>query len=279
MRGIVVSPEIYISDKNRMVIKNSGIDPIKLRQYLLYWDKIDFPDNNIISFGSSPEVKYLMEVDALQRSEVRLNLSGDMVDLYLKSQMEAFKENNNVEKGSWSIAQPQRKLILDEGSSIQTRSLEIELYDCLPIPSSIVSLEDILIFKQRRNDELLEFRYLMDSLYQDVETSFDIERQFRKTIEQLQSKIVDIHRVMDESKITRLKASISVNLDLNAAVIGGLKGFLAGKYFSFPTEWGAIIGAASSVIKFNAPLTLKPKQTPNELRDFAYLYFAHKELE
>lgn len=175
MRGVVVSPEIVVSH-NSLFVNNSDIAPIKLRQYLMYWDEIDFPTNNAIYFEGTPEVNYLQSLGILKRSHINLGLSGQLTELFLKSQYEAFRLNSLEAPGSWAFAQPQYELSLLESDSVKTRTLEVELYQSLPIPTAEVPLEKILEFKVRRNDELLEFRELVDNLYSDIITSGDQER-------------------------------------------------------------------------------------------------------
>lgn len=277
MRGIVITPEIEIFEENGMYIKDSNIHPLKLREYLLYWDKIDFPTSNIITFGGSPEIYYLQEVGVLKRSRVNLNESGEMVDLFLKSQMQAYLTNNDKDKGSWSIVQPNFKLALPTESSIQTRALEIELYNSLPIPKNDVPLEEILEFKQRRNDELKEFRYLMDSLYEEILKAQDTERAIEKNIDLIQRKVIDIHRVMEESRIKRIFGSVKVNLSLSDAIKQGLIWGTGGAIFSFPVELGALLGTTASFIKVDTEVALQPKILPPELKDYAYLYYTQKE--
>ena len=38
-------------------------------------------------------------------------------------------------------------------------AIEVELYECLPIPASDVPLHDILEFKEKRKDELMQFMF------------------------------------------------------------------------------------------------------------------------
>ena len=66
MRGIIADC-VFNGDRTSLSI-NGGIDPFRLRQYLMYWDKIDYPLNNIICVESTPEEKYLEEVGVLQRT-------------------------------------------------------------------------------------------------------------------------------------------------------------------------------------------------------------------
>ena len=49
-RGIVIMTP-FSFDGTALELRGP-IDPVSLRQYLLYWDKIDWPDNNMFSFGT-----------------------------------------------------------------------------------------------------------------------------------------------------------------------------------------------------------------------------------
>lgn len=174
MRGIVISP-IKIIGRNSMLI-DGGINPEKLKQYLLYWDKIDFPQSNIIGFGNSPEIEYLKEIGVLKQSRIGIDSSGEMTELYVKSQLKALELNNEKERGCWTLGQENIELVLPKSESIVKKGVEIDLYKSLPIPAEEVSLEDILIFKDERKDELLNFRELMDNLYIEFLKSADSER-------------------------------------------------------------------------------------------------------
>ncbi|MFD2616156.1 DUF6236 family protein [Terrilactibacillus laevilacticus] len=279
MRGIVISP-VEITGKNSMVIK--GLNPIKLRQYLLYWDKIDFPKNNLIGFGESPDIEFLKQVGVLKQTNVQVLLSGEMTELYLKGQIIALNKNNEAEKGCWSLGQTNTHLVLPKNDTVKKRNIEINLHQALPIPSDKVSLDDILYFKERRKDELLSFRGMMDELYLEVADSSDQDRAEIKNIEKLQRSLMDLHKVMDESFSHRLLGGLKVEIDvpnLFDAAIKTAKGAGAGAVFHFPVEYGAILGLASSFIKVSSEVSLRPKAIPDNLRDFAYLYYAEKELQ
>lgn len=275
MRGIVISP-VKIIGKTSMEV-NGGIDPGKLRQYLLYWDKIDFPQNNLIGFGESPEVQYLKEVGVLKQTSVQILLSGETTELYLKGQLKALELNNEKEKGRWTLGQEGIDLVLPKSDSVMEKGIEVDLYNSLPIPTAEVSLEDILFFKEKRKDELLEFRSLMDNFYLELLKSGDSERAMVAYIEEIQRKIVELDKVMNESKIKRLKESVKIKFDLKEAVRNTFIGGFGGTSLGFPTT-GATLGFASSVINISSEISIKPKVIPSELKDYAYLYYSTKEL-
>lgn len=278
MRGIIVSPEYHRSGENGIFFKRTDIDERKLRQYVLYWDKLDFPDNNIISIGGSPEIEYLESEGVLQRTTYTLNsFNSDIVSLFSRLQLETFRINNETENGNWSLAQPNSELFLPKDQSVITRNLEVQLYQSIPIPTSEVSLGDILTFKENRKDELLEFRGLMDDFYFELINSGDSERALISYVERVQRKIIEIDRVMNESKMSTFKGSVKIQFDLKKALKNTLIGGIGGSQFGFPTL-GSTLGFASSFINITSEMSLKPKVIPNELKDYAYLYYADKEL-
>jgi Family of unknown function (DUF6236) len=276
MRGIVISP-VKITGKNSMSV-NGSIDPLKLRQYLLYWDKIDFPQSNVIRFGETPEIKYLKDAGILKQTNVGIHLNGELTELYLKSQLKALEINNKNKKGSWTLGQENIELVLPKGDSVVDRGVEVELYNSLPVPSEEVSLEDILNFKEKRKDELLYFRSLMDNMYLELLDSADSERAINVYIQRLQKGIMELDQVMKESKLSKFKGSVKIQFDLKEALINTFIGATGGTAIGFP-DAGAALGFASSFINITSEMSLKPKEIPSELKDYAYLYYSSKELK
>lgn len=276
MRGIVVSPEIVISGKNSMSVNGGEIAPLKLRQYLLYWDQIDFPTNNIMSFAGTPETDYLESTGSMKRSRVSVEMKGELVNLFLQSQVKALHLNNRMEPGRWSLAQPRHELVLDRDSSDINRTIAVELYQSLPAPTKDVPLADILEFKERRKDELGEFRGLIDSLYSEIIISGDQEMAKVAKLDELARKANDIDRLLEESLIQKIKQSLKIQFDYNSLVAGtgaAVLGSLSGN-----PEAGIIAGIMSS-IRVNSEMSLIPKGLPDELKDYAYLYYSQKEFD
>jgi|SRR5690625_48784 len=274
MRGIIISPVKIIGQNSLQV--SGEINPITLRQYLLYWDKIDLPINNIIGFGDSPEIKFLKNEGVMQQTNIKILEGGEVADLHLKAQLQALEINNQKDKGRWTLGQENIDLVLPKNNFIKSDGIEIDLYRSLPIPTTETSLEDILKFKDKRKDELLEFRYLMDTFYLEIIKSGDSERAMIASVDRIQKKISDIDRVMNESMFSRIKGNLKVNIDLKEVTKNTLLGITGGLHFDYPTS-GALLGFAASFINIKAELMLKPKKLPIELQDYAYLYYANDE--
>ncbi|AVK50682.1 hypothetical protein AXY43_23165 [Clostridium sp. MF28] len=280
MRGIIVTSE-YSGDKDNLTVCGGGINPTKLREYILYWDRIDYPTNNIIFNELTPDEEYLQKANLLKRTHNILNGKVSVnPEIFIQSQMNALKENSKNMDETWSIAQPTKDIILPSNDSVNTRNIQVELYDCIPIPSANISLEDILNFKEHRYDELMEFRILMDEMYLSIINSGDIQLSKDMCANRLQTKIIELNRVMAESKFKRMLGSVKVEVDIPQVSnlgMGALYGCFLGSKLNFPTA-GTFLGLASSCIKVSLEKSLKPKELPEGLKDYAYLYYAHREL-
>lgn len=274
----MISTGVNIIGPNSIDLGAQIIPSIQLRQYLMYWDKIDLPNNPIITSPETEEMTYLREVGFLERSKIDRPLAGEFVDMFLKSQMWAFNKKNEVDPASWSLAQPTSHLILAKDESIMTRSLEIELYNCLPVPSEESSLDDILKFKDKRRDELLELRMLMDNFQDEIHTSLDSERKKEIVMRNLEKKLKDLDTVMQESYIKRVYRSVKLNVEPKKQLTQALATFGAAGSTGLPLEISALAGFTSSFIKVDYNELLRPKSLPENLNNYAYLYYQKKEI-
>ena len=178
------------------------------------------------------------------------------------------------------MGQNSSKLYLPEDKSIKANAVQLELYNCIPVPKEDTPFDDILDFKERRRDELIEFRRVMDDMYDEILSSEYQDLKENRCIEELQNKIIDINRVMDESPIKRVLSSMNVEInisDLAQAVANTFTGYNLGEKIGFPRV-GAAVGLAASAINVTYNASLKAKGAPDNLKDYAYLFYAKKEL-
>lgn len=282
MRGIIA--DCRFSGDSRSLSISTGIDPMRLRQYLLYWDKIDYPINNIIHIGFTPEEEYLQDIGVLQRSQFQIITGTDGIrinpEIFIACQLRALEINNQNKDEIWSIGQNSENLILPSEKCVLTDTAQLQLYNCIPAPSENTPFDDILDFKERRKDELMEFRRVMDEMSDKIVNSFDQELQIKRCIEELQNRIIDINRLMDESCIKRILSGVSVEFnisDLGSTAISAGAGYLFGEKVGFP-ELGAVVGLVSSAISIKYSSSLKPVGLPDNLKDYAYLFHAKQEI-
>jgi hypothetical protein len=104
-----------------------GLEADDLRRYLLYWDRIDFPDNNVFSVRSSPDVAFLMSAGVLTRTRIQFSSVRDTGLGYVLAPFEAFRRLNGQEPGQWSLGQGTSSWhVPNEARSFETRAVEIE---------------------------------------------------------------------------------------------------------------------------------------------------------
>ena len=270
-RGIVVTPKFTVSGTSLHFPGLVGIAPDDLRFYLLYWDKIDYPNNNLIHIASSPNDQFLIDAGVMTRTNIAVNASGGMETLYVSAQLDALRQLNTRDPGQWSLAQTSNAFYLPESESTETRSIEIELFSVLPVPTENVALEDILRFKEKRHDELVRLRIAMDKLYLDVDRSNDIPRAKNAAIIELEETLKALNRVANESWTTRLLPNLRVEFSLSELAGSAAAGELVGQRFGITPGVGAAIGAVSAAVKLGYGTVRRVKGLPDELKDFAYL--------
>lgn len=279
MRGIVAGIEYGGSVNNLQIY--GGLDPEKLRQYILYWDKIDYPDNNLIGYELTPDEEFLLKCGVLERTMCRFSGTVSIgANLLLDIQLAAFNEHCKQKDEIWSIAQPTREIILPENKSILKENLQVELYNCLPVPAIDTPFETILDFKQRRNSELQAFRALLDNMYEDIISHPDADFATRKSIENIENALIDIDRTLGESKIRRSVKNMKAQLNISQLVNTGVK-FAAGTVIGQNLGLGrfsGIVGAGLSAINITKTISQTPKFLSPEQTDYAYLFYIKKEI-
>ncbi|MGH7181466.1 MAG: DUF6236 family protein [Nitrospiraceae bacterium] len=276
-RGLVITPNFTYDGEVLHIL--GGFAPESLRLYLLYWDKLDWPDNNIISFGEGEaDMQALKAIGVLERTPVQFNtFSGNVGDAMLRMQVAALEARNNKDPGNWSLAQRSSILVSPENAIPQTRSLEVELYSSIPVPLPEVSFDDVISFKQRRRDELLHFRAVMDTLYQEVIQSGDVPRARNQAIDRIERAVQDLHAAFAESFGRRLLSSLKVELNLPSIAAFAAGGAAAAQSYGLSLALGAAIGAVGAAVKFNLSY-IRKGHVPETLKDYAYLHSLEKEL-
>lgn len=271
MRGIVISPFNILGQNS---IRLNDILAMRVRNYILYCDAIDIPVNNIVGYGLDKELEYLITTGVVRQTRVTISGSGEVTKLYMQGQMQVFEFNNNVDKGLWSLGQDNLDMVFPEEMTIKLRSLEVDLNNRLPIPSRLSSFDDILRYKIKRNDELLAFRALMDEFYLEILDSSDSERALQVKINKVLKSITEIEKTMSESSIIKFCKGMKVSLDIPAALKGAGLGTLFTNVVDMDSAIGAFVGGTSNLFNVEINDVFKPKKIPENLSDYAYLYYA-----
>ena len=98
-RGIVVSTPFDFDGEDLQL--KGGFDAADLRQWVLYWDKIDWPTNNLIHLSSGgPEIDFLEQEGVLVRSDIRIAGGGNIGWGMVIAQGEAFRRHQEEAPGA-----------------------------------------------------------------------------------------------------------------------------------------------------------------------------------
>lgn len=219
-RGIVVSPPFSI-------LPSGGIQcggdppPLEMRKYLLYWDKIDYPDNNLVSIHSD-DIDALMQLGVLERTFVHFQgkFNSGKGEFFIAAQEKVFSKRSELFPGSWSMAQLSTTPFYTQGD--RKTAIDFELYGALPVPAASTPFYDILEFKEHRSDELIAFRAHLDDVYQRILNSPDSARARNTEIDRLESAIHNISRTLDESKIKKTIGSLRSTMQSEPISIFGI---------------------------------------------------------
>jgi hypothetical protein len=199
---------------------------------------------------------------------------------FVKPQALAFSKNNADGSGLWTLAQSNSFLTLPAGE--MARTLEVELYRAIPVPSRETPIEEVLELRRRRSDELRAYRGAIDDLYLEIIRSPDIPFAKNRAVEKLQQSVVDLHRVMSETRMGQSVVSVKVDfnpLDPWEAIFRA--GTLGGVGFNFgltAAALGAAAGLASAAIRLRPQQVRRLPNIPRELSAYAYLATIEAEL-
>lgn len=175
MRGLIISPPIDING-NKMIPKSHNLDNEDLRFSIMYWDRLAWPKS--IIFGSHPtdDEKFLEASGILYRPHLP-------IPSYIKSGAEhLFKEQEITylnyeasEPGVWSIGHGINSLrdIAATSEVAESTDVLLTLLSAVPVPKGDVPFAEILEFKHRRRDELLNFRAHMEAMVEAIKSAED----------------------------------------------------------------------------------------------------------
>lgn len=268
MRGIIIYPEMRRTANGGVMIVNSRVDPLMVRRAALYWDRIDHPTSQAIYVALSADEKRLKEAGVLV--ETRITDAFQTQNILLEAPGRALLAHHSREPGQWALAQASPDLVIPSSLAEPTRCLEVELHEALPVPGADVPIQDVLQFKHRRKDELLAFRAAMDSLYSKVIAAPDAARAEDAAVVELQNRLADVSRVVDEQPWRRALTSLKVELSVaDLAMIGTI----------LDHPLARIVGAAAASIKIGGAVAAGFKNPIPGLRDYAYLGYVMNELD
>jgi hypothetical protein len=270
-RGLVISCPIKISGTSGLHIVTTALDLQELRFSLLFWDKLDYPTNNLISIGLDREGQFLESDGVLKRTNIRVIGSGDMAAGFVQAHVTAFRNLDATEPGVWSLATGANAVSFPEADFDPGRGVLVSLYRAIPVPDKDVPIQDILEFRARRRDELITLRNYLEDIYERIISAGDGALALDKEIERLKSAVDDHVKVSRESGFKLRLVDIEANLNFVPAVTTAAVSYFAGA----PFVASIIAGSAAALNVKIGPSLKRHKATATP---FKYVSSYHREL-
>lgn len=275
-RGLVVCPPIEI-EGNHLFAKSSSLDPQELRFALLFWDRLVWPSSRNIHFASGPDEAFLESAGILTRPDYTIN--GPAAQGIARGQVQAFQDLERREPGVWALAQGENSLMLKDGFVDEGKGALLELHHAIPIPKHDVPLAEILEFRLRRRDELVQLRRHIESFVSEIEGSADKPLALQKRIAELDQACANLLIVGKEWQfpvyLSNMKASFSLTPQkFLPFVLGG---------WTFGERYGLTVAAAAaalagtvSTLEIKGDFGLRSVRRP--MSPYRYAYQIHREL-
>lgn len=279
-RGIIAAPGIITPLPNGFRMERS-LSVEELNYYILYWDNVVIPGNNLIYVGV-PGEEELIACGAITRPRVAFQgmFQGTQVaNAVLACQGIVARELLKDRGVDWVIHQIGARLSIPSDDLERRNILRITLSDALPVPAAGVPVVDILEFKERRRDELGELHLALDAIYEDILKASDTDLASRKAFGDLKKAIEALDAVAREKLRSDRKYNLSVQLGFDGAAAA--PAIAAGALFDALTTGFTIpIGTIGSTLLSTLKITSAADYTfgpAHDMKKLSYLSNASDE--
>ncbi|MFT7030218.1 MAG: hypothetical protein ACJA2C_001614 [Marinoscillum sp.] len=273
-RGIITNTGRMVRNDSQSVSLSGGLTDNDLNYYLMYWDKIVMPTNNIFHLAIRDEEE-LLKTEILERPRVAFsswttNVENGSFDPFVIAQ--SIVANNLLSKDKltdWTIHQLGEEIVIGNDQKKEFDAIKVELLKCLPVPDGQLNFAEILEFKEKRKDELSELHSKIDSLYLDILNSPDKDFALRKSVSEFNESIENINSVSEErfKSLTKYNLTTELNLngkDLSVAIASGAIFDFYTTGFTIPI--GTVVSGLASLIKVKANRTTSIEKAENKLK-------------
>jgi len=271
-RGLIISQQIAVGG-NALGIISSEFHPQDIRFWLLFWDKMVCPLVEGLAFGTGETGQFLEEIGLLERPYY--NFGGGFGDRVVRAHMAAYDDLDKKEPGAWSIAEGTNSFIIPTARLRDRGGISVELNRAIPIPDKEVAIYDILEFKAKRKDELLNLRVHLDGIARAIDDSDDQQGELSRQVKLIDGACSDLIRLNQEWRMPFRLSGIKMSLDLRpTATLGSFfAGLGAGnQYYGMPMVASlglATLSAVGASIKFSGDFGLN--RTSPTLLPYKYM--------
>ncbi len=153
-----------------------------------------------------------------------------------------------------------------------------EFQNIFPVPAENVSLTNIITFKRKRREELLNFRNVIDGFKSDlgeVKDNSDLKYILVKHKELIEKNCLTLQRIFKDSAITTTGGVIKNLLNIKSPTFLTTIGAAAGKVTKLadmPLEWIGLGMGAMGIIQVGTYLIDKSNERKGKMLDSSYSY-------
>jgi len=258
-RGIIISNPMRI-DGSSVSIDSTDVDQDELRRALLFWDRLIWPSTSGIYIDGGPDMDFLVGEGKLLRPNFLVN--GDCAIGLSMAFSETFRILEHRAPGQWIMSGGVNSLKYHGRGVEEGRGVFADLINAIPIPDRTMPLEDIIIFRSKREPEVIALRTAIEELYQNWKNSEDKDNQFKLALTKIDLASVDMVRVAREGNHPFQMSSWKVSFNATPDIVRAAAGFLSA---SGPLELGTLAslfaGAVSSTISVGSGIGLRTAKT------------------
>lgn len=169
-RGIITSNtnNIYLDGKTvaRKLTKND------LMFYSLYWDKIVIPQGNFIMSPIPEEESYIKEGSLVYHRPInaRVSINTSKIDSYY---LELFYKTfdflkNERNDTDWTLYHNIENAFQPNANIVELNALRVRLNSVLPVPSTFVTADKVIEFREKNRDRLEALHNCIFDLYVSI---------------------------------------------------------------------------------------------------------------
>lgn len=224
-----------------------SISAEEIRFYLLYWDHVVIPTNNLIHIGI-PDEGELQATGAIKRPRVQYagSFAGDQVtNAVLACQAIVAGELSGVQDVDWVLHQFGGDVLMVPGTAQEAASLRIALASVLPVPPATTPIAEVLEFKHKKAADLAALHDCLDELYLDILRAPDRELGARKVVSDLRSQVQNLGAKHSAPSAWR-RFDLSVEFSVRPKDI--IVGLAAGAALGAAAGLGTVLTSAAGVV-------------------------------
>lgn len=258
-RGVIISNPMKIKG-SEVKIESIGIDPLELRRSLLFWDKIVWPATSGIYIDGGPDIEFLISEGKILRPYFGVN--GDAATALSMAFFQTYQSLEGNYPGQWILSNADQSLTVHGKDIVRGRGIMAKLMNAVPIPDRTMPLEDVILFREKRGDEVVALRSAIEEFYQQWVNSEDKDHQLKLALARIDSASAEMLKIARESRFPFSMSSWRVNFNASPDAMKAMAGYLAASStFDLNAIGSLLAGAASSLLSIGTGVGFRNSTT------------------